>query len=109
MQHRIRAASRRLQPHLAGGGMEQGQDLGCAAADVFVRLRRWSPSRLPGWARMRHRLKRPCLVLTPNGQPKLGAERIGLLDQPLTWAFRSQVHDYGIMGASVGGCSGSKV
>ena len=27
----------------------------------------------------------------------------------LTWAFRSQVHDYGIMGASFGGCSGSKV
>src|SRR3954468_9845803 len=24
---------------------------------------------------------------------------------PLTWAFRSQVHDYGIMGASFGGCS----
>jgi hypothetical protein len=63
--------------------MEQGQDLGRAAADVFVRLRRWSPSRLPGWARMRHGLKRPRLVLTPNGQPKLGAERIGLLDQPL--------------------------
>src|SRR5215210_165233 len=29
--------------------------------------------------------------------------------QPLTLAFRSQVHDYGIMGASFGGCSGSKV
>jgi hypothetical protein len=28
---------------------------------------------------------------------------------PFTWAFRSQVHDYGIMGASFGGCSGSKV
>ena len=27
----------------------------------------------------------------------------------LTWAFRGQVHDYGIMGASFGGCSGSKV
>jgi hypothetical protein len=28
---------------------------------------------------------------------------------PFTWAFRSQVHDYGIMGASFGCCSGSKV
>jgi len=28
---------------------------------------------------------------------------------PFTWAFRSQVHDYGIMDASFGGCSGSKV
>ena len=27
----------------------------------------------------------------------------------LTWGFRSQVHDGGIMGASCGGCSGSKI
>src|SRR3954462_664313 len=27
----------------------------------------------------------------------------------LTWAFRSQVHDYGIMDTSFGGSSGSKV
>ena len=27
----------------------------------------------------------------------------------LTWGFRSQVHDDGIMGASCGGSSGSKV
>src|SRR4051794_39771823 len=32
---------------------------------------------------MRHSLKRPGLVLAPDGQPKLGAQRIGLLDQPL--------------------------
>src|SRR4051812_46642363 len=45
--HCIGAASRRLQPHLAGGGMEQGQDLGRAAADVLVRLLGRSPSWLP--------------------------------------------------------------
>src|SRR5213596_3138377 len=61
--------------------MKQGQDLGCAAADVFVRLGGRLFARLPGWAGMRHGLKRPRLVLTPDRQPKLGAERVGLLDQ----------------------------
>src|SRR3982751_5145181 len=63
--------------------MEQGQDLGCATPDVFVRLLGRVFARLPGWAGMRHGLKRPRLVLTPNGQPQLGAERVGLLNQPL--------------------------
>src|SRR4051794_25763536 len=61
--------------------MEQGQDLGCAAADVFVRLLGRVFARLPGYPGMRHGLKRPGLVLAPDGQPKLGAERVGLLDQ----------------------------
>ena len=61
--------------------MEQGQDLGCATPDVFVRLLGRVFARLPGWAGMRHRLKRPRLVLTPDRQPKLGAQRVGLLDQ----------------------------
>src|SRR5215217_5496050 len=51
--------------------MEQGQDLGRAAPDVFVRLRRWSPSRLPRHTRMRHGLKGTGLVLTPDREPKL--------------------------------------
>ena len=42
MQHRIRTARDRLQAHLAGGGMEQGQDLGRAATDILVRLPCWS-------------------------------------------------------------------
>src|SRR3954462_5418968 len=63
--------------------MKQGQDLGCAAPDVFVRLGGRVFARLPGWAGMRHGLKRPRLVLAPDREPKLGAERIGLLDQPL--------------------------
>src|SRR3954451_17657927 len=61
--------------------MKQGQDLGCAAADVFVRLLGRSPSWLPRHAGLWHGLKRPRLVLTPNGQPKLGAPCVGLLDQ----------------------------
>src|SRR4051812_1236460 len=62
--------------------MEQGQDLGRAAADVLVRLRRWAPARLPRHTRMRHGLKGAGLVLTPDREPKLGAQRVGLLDHP---------------------------
>src|SRR3954453_11303859 len=61
--------------------MEQGQDLGRAAADVFVRLGGRVLARLPGYAGMRHGLERPGLVLAPDREPKLGAERVGLLDQ----------------------------
>src|SRR3954465_15501653 len=63
--------------------MEQGQDLGRAAADVFVRLGGRVFARLPGYAGMRHGLKRPGLVLAPDRQTKLGAEHVGSLDQPL--------------------------
>src|SRR4051794_19799303 len=61
--------------------MIQGQDLGRAAPDVFVRLLGRSPARLPGWTRMRHGLKRPRLVLTPERERKLRPQRVGLLDQ----------------------------
>src|SRR5690242_7065348 len=63
--------------------MEQGQDLGRAAADVFVRLGGRVFARLPGYAGMRHGLKGTGLVLAPDRQPKLGAEHVGSLDQPL--------------------------
>src|SRR3954471_22819765 len=83
MQDRIGAAGRWLEPHPAGGGMKQGQDLGCAAPDVFVRLEGRSPSWLPRHPGMRPGLKGTGLVLTPDRQPKLRAQRVGLLDQPL--------------------------
>src|SRR3982750_4790402 len=63
--------------------MEQGQDLGRAAADVFVRLGGRVLARLPGYAGMRHGLKRPLLVLAPDREPKLGAEPVGFLVPPL--------------------------
>ena len=47
MQHRIGAAGGLLQPDTAGGGMEQGQDLGRAATDVLVRLDGRVFARLP--------------------------------------------------------------
>jgi hypothetical protein len=81
VQDRMGAAGGWLQPHLAGGGMEQGQDLGRAAPDGFVRLRRRSPARLPRHTRMRHGLKGTGLVLTPDREPKLRPQRVGLLDQ----------------------------
>src|SRR3954467_13845543 len=59
------------------------QDLGRAAADVFMRLGGRVLARLPGYAGMRHGLKRPRLVLAPDRQPQLGAEHVGSLDQPL--------------------------
>src|SRR5215218_7666286 len=63
--------------------MEQGQDLGCATPDVFVRLLGRMFARLPRHPGMRHSLKGPGLVLAPDRQPKLRAQRVGLLDQPL--------------------------
>src|SRR5215216_6106348 len=68
--------------------MEQGQDLGCAAADVFVRLEGGLAARLPRHTRMRHRLERAGLVLAPDREPKLRAQRVGLLNQ-LFWAAAS--------------------
>src|SRR5215217_7556768 len=62
--------------------MEQGQDLGRAAADVFVRLLGRVLARLPGYSGMRHGLKGTGLVLTPDREPKLCAQRVSLLDQP---------------------------
>ena len=56
--------------HLSGGGMEQGQDLGRAAADIFVRLRGGLAVRPPTAARMRHGLERTGLVLAPDRQAK---------------------------------------
>jgi hypothetical protein len=61
--------------------MKQGQDLGCAAPDVFVRLEGGLAARLPGCAEMRHGLKRPGFILAPDRDPKLCAQRVGLLDQ----------------------------
>ena len=61
--------------------MEQGQDLGCAAADVLVRLLCRVFARLPRHPGMWHGLKGTGLVLAPDRQPKLGAQRVGLLDQ----------------------------
>ena len=40
-------------------------------------------ARLPRHPGMWHGLKRPGLVLAPDRQPQLGAQRVGLLDQPL--------------------------
>ena len=61
--------------------MNQGQDLGRTTADVFVRLEGWLAARLPRHPGMWHSLKRPRLVLAPDRQPKLSAQRVGLLDQ----------------------------
>src|SRR3954452_10427164 len=61
--------------------MEQGQDLGCAAPDVFVRLGCRLAARPPRHTGMRHRLERAGLVLTPDREPKLRPQHVGLLNQ----------------------------
>src|SRR4051794_4641167 len=61
--------------------MEQGQDLGCAAADVLVRLLCRVFARLPRHPGMRHGLEGAGLVLAPDRKPKLRAKGLGLLDQ----------------------------
>src|SRR5918911_4204245 len=71
--------------------MEQGQDLGRAAADIFVRLRGglavWSPTA----TRVRHRLERAGLVRASHRQAKVGALGVGPLDQPLFAAASKSV------------------
>ena len=92
VQHRIGAAGGWLQPHLAGGGMEQGQDLGCAAADVFVRLE-WPVGRAaatthqnaarPGTGRPRPRTRPRAQAAPPACRPAQSAffgHRIGIAD-----------------------------
>jgi hypothetical protein len=61
--------------------MKQGQDLGCAAADVLVRLLCRVFARLPRHPGMRHGLEGAGLVLAPDRKPKLRAKGLGLLDQ----------------------------
>ena len=71
--------------------MEQGQYLGRAAADIFVRLRGglavWSPTA----ARVRHSLERTGLIRAPHRQAKARALRVGPLDQPLFAAASGSV------------------
>jgi hypothetical protein len=85
MEHRIRASLGRLQAELqadlAGGGMKQGQDPGCATTDILVWLCRRVRLRLPRNTRMRHGLERAGLIFAPDGEPRLGSLRVGLLDQ----------------------------
>src|SRR3954454_9461504 len=63
--------------------MKQGQDLGCATPDILVRPDCRVALRPPTAARVRHSLERTSLVLAPDRQPKLRAERVSLLDQRL--------------------------
>ena len=62
--------------------MEQGQDLGGAAADIFVWLRGRLAVGSPTAARVRHSLERTSLILAPHRQAKASALRVGPLDQP---------------------------
>src|SRR6201989_1242071 len=71
--------------------MEQGQDLGRAAADIFVRLRGGLTVGSPTAARVRHGLERTGLIRAPNRQAKASALPVGPLDQPLFAAASGSV------------------
>ena len=71
--------------------MEQGQDLGRAAADIFVRLRGRLAVCSPTAARVRHSLERASLVLAPHRQAQARTQRVGPLDQPLFTAASGSV------------------
>lgn len=83
MQDRVGAAADRLEVHLAGRRVKQGQDLARATPEILVRLCGGVALRPPTAARVRHRLERAGLVFAPDRQAKSGAERVGPLDQPL--------------------------
>src|ERR1700750_1595631 len=63
--------------------MEQGQDLGRAAADIFVRLRGGLAMGSPAAARVRHGLERTGLIRAPHRQTKARTQCVSPLDQPL--------------------------
>ena len=83
VQHSIRRVGHSFGTHLAGRWTEQGQQLGCAATDVLVRLAPRASLRLPGLASLGHGLIRASLILTPQRDAHRFGHAIGQFDQPL--------------------------
>ncbi len=91
MQDRVGAVADRLEVHLSGCGMEQGQDLAGAAPDIIVRPGRGLALPPPTAVRLRYSLEGAGLVLAPDRQAKRGTKRVGALDQPLFAAASGSV------------------
>src|SRR5664279_3376011 len=83
MQDQVGAAADRLDIHLTGLRLKQGQNLAGATSNILVRLRSGTTLSLPAAARIRHRLERTGLVFAPDREAERGAERVGALDEPL--------------------------
>src|ERR1700716_2465225 len=69
VQDHVRRVGYTLGPHLAGGWAEQSQQLGCAPADVLMRLTNRLALRPPGLTWLRDSLVRTGLILAPHGDP----------------------------------------
>ena len=81
MQDRVGAVGDPLDPHVAGGGMKEHQELGRATAEILMRITFRRTGGLPAVARLWNRLVGPCLILTPHGKPASFALLVSGLDQ----------------------------
>src|SRR5215467_2444220 len=81
MQHHIWATGHAFDPHLAGRGMEEREQLGRAMTDVFMRIPSRPTDGLPSSAWLRDGLVGTGFVHAPHGQPHAFALGVGLLDQ----------------------------
>ena len=82
MQDHVRRVGHALGAHLAGGGAEQRQQLGRAAADVLMRLTNRPALRPPGLTGLWDGLVRTCLILTPHGDAYLFSDVVREFDEP---------------------------
>src|SRR3989440_3794457 len=83
VQDDVRRVGHALGTHVAGGRAEQGQEFGCAAADVLMRLAKRLALRSPGLTGLRDGLVRAGLILTPHGNPYAFSDVVGEFDEPL--------------------------
>ena len=83
VQDAIGASPHALGVHLARRGAQEGQELGCPCAQVFVRLARGMACGLPADPRGGHGLERARLILARQGDPARLRLAVGLLNQPL--------------------------
>ena len=88
MEHLVGGSPHTAHPHLACGRVEQGKQLGCSPAYIFVRPSFRLSGRLPARPGVWHRLVWPRLILGPHRQPFSLAFGVGVLDQ-LFWASAS--------------------
>src|SRR5712691_149788 len=83
VQDYVRGVGHALGTHLAGGWAEQGQQFGCATADVLMRLTKRLALKSPGLTGLRNGLVRARLILTPHRNTYAFSDVVGKFDEPL--------------------------
>src|SRR5512143_1267941 len=81
MQDRVGAVGDPLDPHVAGGGMKEHQELGRTTAEVLMRITFRCAGGLPAMARLWNRLVGSRLILTPYRKPAPFALPVSGLDR----------------------------